>query len=208
MAKGKYAARAQRRADDSAMAHIDRLTTQLAEEKMRRRDAERRAGQYAGLDNMVRLREAEHDEALKKALEKLAWWDAVRRDDKARREAALDEIQSKLRADLGMNHMTTTVEWIEFLTRRYPRLISALTAGSSDTWHSDRPLRRHTSPHRHYESKLNDEDLVKFQIITGQRGVKQSDGRLIEWADLFEARQMDGMAEDDLIELASRDTPT
>lgn len=207
MARGKHAIQAQRRADDAAMAHIDRLTSQLAEEKMRRRDAERRAGQYAGLDNMVRLREAEHDESMQKALEKLGWWAQVAREDKERRDAALQELAEKLRVDLNLTHLTTTVEWIEFTIRRYPRLFSALTAGDSDSWQPERPVRRPASSYRPYEAKLTDADLVKFQVLTGQRGSLDKDGRLIEWADLFAAKQIDGLTRQEWVELATRDSP-
>lgn len=201
MAKGKYGNRATNRANAAALAHIDRLTEQLAEEKMRRRAAETRAAQYAGLDNLARVSEARHDEALRTALDKVQSWYLIAEEDRDRRRAAMRELRDHFHADIRF--MGTNVEWMEFLVRRYPRLLSALTAGEL---RSARRYRDHRSPFRRIERKLTEDELVKFQVVTGQRGLVRDGphaGKVVDWSELFEARQVAGFDLEEMLELST-----
>ena len=202
MTRGKNGAQAQRRADQAAIDTIDRLTERLAEEKRRRLDAEATARRYAAADNTVRILEASNDEALNRALDQVRAWTEIAEQDHKRRLAALHEVKEHMRADLRLQG-TTHVEWVEFMCRRYPRLLSALTAGN---WTPDgkRPFRDRHSPYSRMEAKLSDTALRRFQAVTGQRHSLQGADDPLDWTLLFEATQA-GFTTDETMELLGSD---
>ena len=204
--KGKKGAQAQRRADQAALNHIDRLTHMLAEEKRRRLDAEAVARRFSHEENAVRLLQAQNDEALAKALDKLRWWQNVADQDHNRRMAAWRELAEHLRVDFRLQHITH-VEWVEFLMKRYPRLLAALSAGDIRSSDGERPFRDRRSPYARMEARLSDDDVRRFQAVTGQRStLKRDDGdtAVMDWALVFEASQI-GFTGDEMIELMSDD---
>lgn len=206
MARGKKGAQAQRKADQSAIDTIDRLTQRLAEEHRRRLDAEAVARRYSHEDNAIRLLEAQNDEALAVALDKLRWWQQVAAQDHERRLAAFQEIRDHLRPDMRLGNVPQ-VEWIEFLERRYPRIITALTAGKWAPDGSRRPFRNRRSPFARMEKKLSDEQLIRFQQVTGQRSTLKDGtaaGATIDWALTLEATQA-GFTSDEVLELLADD---
>lgn len=198
MAKGRYASQAKARADHAALAHIDRLTTMLAEEKMRRRAAEERARLLEVADVEARRRAAANDDALAAALDKLKWWERVAREDHDRRAAALRELPRRLAPDVRF--IGTNVEWIEYVHQRYPALVAALLARPADPA-PPRHRDRHSLYTRH-ERRLSDADLIRFQQVSGQRSRVGDDQQAVDWAAIYEARQLDFTTEE-LIEYAT-----
>lgn len=129
MARGKEAVLAERRRVEARDELIDRLTSELTEAKLRARKVEAEAAKVPALvaEGAKLRQQIESDELLTASLEANRAWKRIATEDLERRRAAFMELRkffSDLRAPLG-----TGPDRTEFLKRRYPALLNALTAG-------------------------------------------------------------------------------
>lgn len=128
MAKGKQAARAANRRLEATQDHVDRLTEQLAEAKMRARDAEARAAESDRLRARVGRLQREVDEGPSEAcLDKLRWWAEVSKADTERRKAAIRELTAYV-GGVSLCASLTQLEKFELAIKVLPHTFAALIA--------------------------------------------------------------------------------
>lgn len=205
MARGKQATLAARRRAESAHEIIDRLTSELAEAKLRARQAEQRAARLEGIEALLTSASAKNDEMLCAALAKLAWWKAVADADYKRRFDAIGEMLHKVAADVNeLPRLAPFEDRRQFVETRYPAIMAAITAGQSAKVDPRRPVRYpKTTPSA---KRLNDEQLHRFQRLAGERGILESapDRDIADvWVDLLDAHQA-GFTPQEVIEFALR----
>lgn len=192
MAKGKQAVASVNRRLVAANGHIDRLTSELVDAKIRARDAERRADRLEGIERMLDRADVHRDELIIELTRKCQWWAKVAKEDRERRGLALREM-GKLASDhgimLGNRNLPFHDMW-DFLVARYPAIMAALNAGTDLT----APFATPGTPFRNLEERLesNPESLKAFQRLAGERGEIQghegkSAGQVL--ADMLEASQ-------------------
>lgn len=130
MAKGKQAAKAANRRLEATQDHVDRLTEQLADQKMRARDAEARAVEADQLRERIRVLEAQIAEGPTEAtLDKLRWWESVRKADIKRRRAAQSELFRWFNRDTDdLVGTVTVVEAYEVMCGVLPHVMAAIEA--------------------------------------------------------------------------------
>lgn len=133
MAKGKQASKAANRRLEATRDHVDRLTEQLAEAKIRARDAEKRAAEADLLRQRVRELERRIDDGPTEAiLDKLRWWDTISKQDRQRRSAALKELIAWFNGPGGspgrLTSQLTPMERFEVLCGVLPNVVAALEA--------------------------------------------------------------------------------
>jgi hypothetical protein len=186
MARGKEAVQATNRRLEAAMEHIDRLTSQLADYKVRMRAAEERAARFEGTDQMNKAMELRNDELLAAAVDKLRWWQKVAKEDHRRRQAAWNEIGARLLLDLIITG--THEDQVEIFCRRYPAIDSALCAGNNPS----PVLRGSLSPRNR---RLSEDQTIRLKRALRLRSqVPTAEGvrDVVDiWGDLLDARQMD-----------------
>lgn len=202
MARGKKAASAANRRAEAAHEVIDRLTTELADAKMRARDAEKRAAKADQLEELLAQRN--DDEIVADLVATIQRWKRIQKADAARRKKAIDEIWKVLAKDLRglMKEMEPGFEdtW-EFVMRRYPAIMNALAASDGAAERvSEHVDRRGLNP---TIAKLDDEKIKKWQEARGYRAVAQwaPDRDFADvMADLLDASQI-GFTADEMVEL-------
>jgi hypothetical protein len=189
MARGKEAVQASARRLEAAYAHIDRLTEELVDAKLRARDAEARARRLEGIEALLPTAVAKNDAMLQQALTALRTWRRWGDELHEQRGKALHEMGTKLIPDLdligGGGPVTTDV--LEFLKKRYPAIVLVMTGSS---WEGE-SLVTFESPSRPLEEKLGPEELRRFQRLMGERLVFQSDQEADAskvWADMLDAK--------------------
>jgi hypothetical protein len=171
VAKGKHATASTNRANQAARDHIDRLTDQLAEQKMRARVAEEKARENDLLRERIAHLEhsIENDEMLKKFLKT---WDPL-----ANKFATFHDIFDDLKEafylavrDVMMTGAETTFTGVttlgyadvnEFVRRRYPKFGKHLDRFQREVSisHEDTTLLR-----------LSDDQVRRLQRARGDRG--------------------------------------
>jgi hypothetical protein len=174
MAKGKEAISAANRRVQAAHEVIDRLTDELAQQKVLRREAERRLArvehQAARVEELERQQAG--DELLADALAALDQWRTVAREDQLRRNAALKEVASRLMPDLALlspSEHLGSIDRYELLLRRYPRIIDALSGGHSPR--DDGSFMPKDVPRSLRKPK--GEDLRRVQQLLGLRAIPE-----------------------------------
>lgn len=172
MAKGKYAARAAKHQTEAQYQHIDRLTDQLAEAKIRARQYERDAALVPHLRK--RLEELEYkldnDVVVQEILDKaLAYRKALERAFEKNR--GLQQAICEASGDLLRATNATTVDFAEYIGRRWPGLIME----HSDTEH-------YTTRWGVPRKPLSEEAVKRLQRARGLRAITP-DGD--DAADLF-----------------------
>lgn len=186
MGRGKQGTEAARRRLEMALEHIDHLTEQLADEKIKRKAAEVRAAHLEGIESRDRSWEEVSRALLDEARRKLGWWKRAADEDCHRRTAAFKDL-SRLMSEAKLPR-GTTVEDFELINKRYPALMSALTAGHSEEWAD--VTRLPNSRYHHFERRLHGTELARFQRLVGERTTLNADKDLsVDWADALEARQ-------------------
>jgi hypothetical protein len=200
VARGKQAVESARRRYDTAIEHIDRLTEELANEKLRRKEAEARATRLEALDLMVRNAELRHDEAISDTQGALHEWARIWKEDSARATRAMREV-GKMLQHIGVMDLATPLERVEFLAKEYPAITACLTLGGSERWGVD-DLRLGTSRHHPAERRLTGDRLKRFQRLMGERSSLGDSG--VDWADLFDARQA-GFTAQEAVEYSTTD---
>jgi hypothetical protein len=204
MARGKEALDAARRRYEAAMEHIDRLTDDLANEKLRRKEAELRAARFEGLDHMTKVVELRNDQLLGDAITKIHQWRTVALADRKRRLKAIQEVWDRLVPDLEIKlHRLTPIDQMQFMVVRYPALMTALMASRSEG--TNGRFIDPANPYATAERKLNNDQLRRFQRIMGERGILEANPDIDAgqaWADLMEARQA-GFTADEMAEYAN-----
>lgn len=208
MARGKKAAAAAIRRAEAAHEHIDRLTTELVEAKLRARRAEERAARLENISTLLQTASPKNDKMLAEALSALKSWKAISKADHARRMAAVAEMLDKLIADLGLPSGGIE-DRREFLAKRYPAIMKALTAGRDGAPYARQaPVAWAGSALTPMQEKLQatPEDLRRFQRLSGMRAWSADGGDedLSDvWCDLLDAKQI-GLTYEEMIEA----TPT
>lgn len=182
MARGKEGMEALRRRYEAAMEHLDRLTEQLADEKIRRKEAEARAARLEGIDAMWKDAEIHNDQMLKEALDELHEQDVWMADHNKKVRAAFKEIRDRLLRDLKVPS-DIGIDRVEFLVKRYPALMALFIRGEPRV-----NARYNRGPG---DRKLNDDQLRRFQRLRGERMVVQGSDVDVgkAWADLLEGRE-------------------
>ena len=113
-----------------------------------------------------------NDQMLEDSIAKLQAWRRQALHDRERRQAAIKEIIHRLVPDLNIDPSLTTIDLCEFLERRYPAIMLAITLDKTTT--SGRPARVSWSPFRAFERKLSDDELRRFQRLVGERGTLEA----------------------------------
>jgi hypothetical protein len=198
MARGKQAAMSAQRRYETAVEHIDRLTEELANVKVRARDAEARAARLEGADALISRASSKNDELLFDALQALDRWKRVQRADQKRRTDAIVELLQKLVTDLGWEAETPAEDKRQFLETRYPAVMLALKAGEAPS----RVARWKTSVTPYERRLVTAEEVRRFQRLTGQRGEVEGakDVDFADWLnDVLDAKQA-GFSAEDIVE--------
>jgi hypothetical protein len=202
MARGKEAAQAANRQLESAREHIRWLTGELADAKVRAKEAEARAARLEGIERMLPAASAKNDEMLAKALTALQAWKKFRVDQHERSRKALQEVCRKLLPDLDLpGYSFSGVDNVEFMKERYPHILEALLGGPVD---GDERVMTGDSPFRPLEEKLSLDDLRRFQRLMGERAVFDADQGADAskvWTDLLDARGV-GFSKEEMLEYA------
>lgn len=130
MAKGKQAAKAANRRLHATQDHVDRLTDQLAEAKIRARTAEAASREADLLRDRVRRLEAEVESGPDEAMRaKLGAWNKEWKEDEARRRRAAKELLDHLtRVHLPLLGRLSELETVEVLYGILPHTFAALRA--------------------------------------------------------------------------------
>lgn len=125
MAKGKHAAASANRRLEAAQEHIDRLTDQLAEAKLRARMVERQADRVPRLEEQVReLQRRLDDDDIAREFIDFAW------ELKESERLLLEYVQAfrdgvlKLLRDRRIIATMTIHELIEYASKRHPKVFS------------------------------------------------------------------------------------
>ena len=172
MARGKQATKAANRRAESAHEVIDRLTSELADAKIRARDAEVRAARLEGADKLVRESVAKNDELLVAALDSLKGNRRWFKTDRDTRRQAMVELFTVVADDIGKGQMGVA-DVREFMCRRYPHITASLMGATVEAvkglGREGGPVRG-SSLHRG-EQKLEGESLRRFQRMCGSRTV-------------------------------------
>lgn len=168
MARGKHAVKAANRRAESAHEIIDRLTSELAEAKLRARQVETEAAKVPALSKRVveLQQERDGDELLNWAMNELNEWRRVQKADERRRKDALRQL-GRLAADVGIliPGGGGEVDALEFIRRRYPAFLSALMAADL----TDENTTHRWSRQRIHDDRLSDEALRRLQAVHGER---------------------------------------
>lgn len=188
MAKGKHAAASANRRLEAAQDHIDRLTDQLTEAKLRARQVERVAAQVPKLQQRIQDDAPIVQEVAEWWRNGVKNWAAIERRLKYLKETVLAGY-----LNLVMDHYNMTlVEAMEWMTRKYPDLFME----SSETqrivdggpWARDPQHRR-----------LSDEAVRRIQQKNGDRHIDTPDAAKM-WQQIDEAIEA-GFTGPDLTEL-------
>lgn len=204
MAKGKQAALAANRRLEAAHAHIDRLTSELVDAKLRAKQAELRAARLEGADQLVSAASVKHDEMLADALAALSRWTTIQKQDQKRRNEAMTELLVKVLNDVGVKDLVNLplVDRWELARTRYPALASALMARDDA---GRKPGAKTNAIHPvemvHAQRKLEGDDLRRFQRLCGMRAVMEPaperDAADV-WNDMLDAKQI-GLSFDEMM---------
>lgn len=193
MARGKHATASANRRAEAAHQVIDRLTTELADAKLRAKQAEQKCAHLEGADKLVGSASIKHDEMLGAALEALKMWRRVADEDAERRRRAHLELVRQFMQDVKTlwPHPPLAEDVRQFIEMRYPLLMAALHAGAPLDGFK-RPMRWKSNLEA-AERKLSGEDLKRFQRLSGQRGIftGAAEKDIAEiWIDLLDAKQV------------------
>lgn len=186
MARGKEALLAANRRCTAAHEVIDRLTTEVAEAKLRARLAEQRIQELEPRAARTDELEAQcrDDRLLADALNGLHDWRKIADQDWQRRKAAWSDLR-QLQTDLsGLGPMGMR-DAGDFIIERYPRLVNALSAGRTSYVRT----REDTPTYR----KLSTEDRKRLDRAFGNRAAPEWDPEADAanvLADLLDARQI------------------
>lgn len=199
MAKGKQAAVAAQRRYEAAVEHIDRLTSELAEAKMRARSAEARAQRLEGVEKHLEASSSKRDELVLVLTKKLEWWEKVRRLDEERRKAACAEL-CRLGMDIcSLGKGGAIGDGWEFARKRYPRVVQALMASEHPVPVDPTYVER--APDTCFSKRLSGESRRRWNRLTGREvdlggtGVPMADALI----DLLDARQA-GFTKEEVVE--------
>jgi hypothetical protein len=206
--KGKQAASAANRRTEAAHQVIDRLTTELADTKMRAKEAERRAARLEGIEAMIKTADVKRDELVTSLTATVKEWKRVAERDAARREAATGDL---LKVCDDVSGKTLAVgDKLEFLVERYPHLVAAVFAVSVETvkdWGLagvGATVVPGTSLQSAESRILRDqgrESLARFQQLCGLRstwtGTDKTSAQVVN--DVLDAKQAD-LSEDEVYE--------
>jgi hypothetical protein len=168
MAKGKHAVLAANARYKAAIEHIDRLTSEMADMKVRMKVAEADAMAAPGLRKEVeRLR---NDHVVAEIVEKVeAAFKDRDRQIAAWKKARPDFI--KMMNDVAKSHLVdTSIDAVEFWHRRYPRLFAFLD-------HRDEEILAHWKAHPRHLLKLSHEAARRYERAAGMRAIHRNSDR-------------------------------
>jgi hypothetical protein len=176
MARGKQATMAANRRAEAAHEVIDRLTSEVAELKIRAREAEHRADRLEGIEAALSTADIKRDDLIVELTRKLQWWSKVAGEDQARREAAREQMFRRLCPDLfdAIDPNMPLEDRRQFLVKRYGAVMAALCACDESQLRPDSALPVHGTNTEVFEKKLSQESLRKFQRLSAQRAVFES----------------------------------
>lgn len=189
MARGKHATKSANRRQSAERDHIDRLTDQLAEAKLRARRNEQLAAQVPMLRARIGelTQQIEDDELLAESIEALRRWKQIATADQKRRAKAWREV-GKMLADFRTRMLLSQADSYEFFLRRYPAIFRALVA--DDNIDTTQTVRQY-SPLR--TAGMTDEQVKRWQRAAGTRAVHEFDNEadaadvMIDWLDAKQA---------------------
>jgi hypothetical protein len=193
MAKGKQAVETARRRAEAAHEVIDRLTGELADAKIRARDAERRAADVDLLRAQVAAQR--NDVLLADAFVALQQWRAYGSDLHKARKRALSEMKGLIEDLDTAGLLNGIADRVEFMLRRYPEMMAVLCGRD----HGTEFLQGTTNVRR-----LGDDVTKRVQRMVGERADL---GRIIGpdadaadvLGDLLDAKQA-GFSKSDVVE--------
>jgi hypothetical protein len=163
--RGKEALAASNRRYRAALDHIDRMTEQLADAKIRARAVEKQAARVGQVERY--LTEHNNDELLAEALAAVEVWKARFRRYEARRKEAKAEVRERLAADaFHLMPIDTPTDMAEFLFTRYPKLVGLVLGGPLADF--DERERYSIGLGRH-ALKLTPEHCRRLQVARGIR---------------------------------------
>lgn len=177
MAKGKQAVAAANRRLEAAQDHIDRLTEQLTEAKLRARQVEAQASQVPALKKRIAKLE-EPDPVVTRIAE---WWDTIEKDwlDINKELNRWKSIVADYILVDCQERGLTGVEYVEYLSRRYPDLFRP--DGQQDAISKGAPWRRSK-----VERRLPEEAVRRLQMARGERHADVTDNAGL-WLHIEEA---------------------
>lgn len=207
MARGKHGKEAAIRRAEAAHEHIDRLTDELVEAKRRMKDAIERAERLEGVEKLLSQRN--NDELLADALEKIAEWERIAKEDGERRKAAIAEMYFVMFPDLNLlsdrKGEAPMEDRRQFLETRYPALMSAISAGKVAQRDPRKAVRWKHSPFKSRERKLSPDEVRRLQRVTNQRlipGWDEDKDVADSWIDMLDAAQA-GFSSEDFLEFVT-----
>lgn len=161
MAKGKEALAAANRRYQAAVQHIDRLTSELAEAKIRAKEAEKLAVKVPHLEERLQVAEEKlaTDSVVAELYDRVELCLARLKEWKEHDERLKSSTLTLLRDYARLTQMTTP-ELVEFAVRRIPQFFrdgSAISDG--------KPFRRHMP------AGLSDDAVRRLQKLRGERGI-------------------------------------
>lgn len=213
MAKGKQAVRAANRRAEEAHKTIDMLTTELAVAKLRARQAEQRANRVERVEALGEKTRSQAEALVPLLKETIEDWQQIAKADQRRRRLALEEVYSRLIADVALSYDIMGLDdQRQFLQKRYPHMMAALVAIDRERTakFDDVPIPVHGTSVTMAEQKMSGDRLARFQRLVGHRATLISDPDKnfadIE-ADLLDARQA-GFSTEEMMEFAIGDGPS
>lgn len=166
--KGKQAALAANRRYETAIEHIDRLTTELVEAKRRARDAEEKAARYERQAGLVDSSLARNDELLVHTTRMLSMYTRQRKAVKDDMGKATQELSRRAGEMFKAERARCThSDWFEFLIAHFPAFFTLISGGSLDDFQGPIPVS--DGPYAVFERKLSHDDLRRFQRLVGER---------------------------------------
>lgn len=179
MAKGKEALSAANRRLEAAYAHIDRLTSELVDAKIRARLAEQRATKLEGVDALVTQADIRRDQTVTQLQTEVNHWEQVSKEFDGWRRDALVELLGKVFLDLkrdgaGLPH--TIVDRMEFVRKRYPVLWDLLAMKST----TNRPR-----PDAGTMRRFHGDRLLQLQRALGHRATLPPEVEVDTFAELY-----------------------
>lgn len=212
MARGKHRAASATRRAEAAHQVIDRLTGEVADAKLRAKQAEARAARLEGIESLLEAASVKKDVLVAEMTKKLEWWAKVADEDRTRRTDAIVELFGPFWRDTFPNFDDAPVEdRRQFLATRYPAVMLALTAGGGDIVnpHADRVgLVRGSSVSLKFQEHLDDDSRRRFQRAIGLR-MGAPDGEAARdladvLVDLLDAKQA-GFSTEEVLDFALGD---
>lgn len=194
MARGREALQAANRRLEAAQSHIDRLTDELVDAKMRARTAESEMARLQGIEKLLPQASQRNDAMLEQMVQANARWERVAKADQRRRMEGFKQLVFKVIDDIGIPGLPSEsiADRLDLLQTRYPKVLSALLA---EDIKSKKSNWRPASPTRPAELKRDGEDLRRFQRALGLRAHSDNlTGEDRDIADVFcavlDARQI------------------